>query len=135
MVATAEKDHDFFEISTGSRFVVVVATLVFRSTKDRGRKAWSCQNGWKVFYIGKPLKQKQVEATALDSTPGSPKDESIGEKARNNGEKRQGGTPVKDRPTKRAAVMSKPPHGLKARVNPGAGNCVLGGTTSWSPKS
>ena len=71
------------------------------------------------------LLNRKREATALDSTPGSPKDESMREEARNNSEKRQGGTPVKDRPTKRPAVMSKPPHGLKAHANPGAGNCVF----------
>ena len=103
--------------------------------KTEEEKPGVVKTAGRSFYIGTPLKQKQVEATALDSTPGSPKDESMGEKARNNGEKRQGGTPVKDRFTKRAAVMSKPPHGLKARVNPGAGNCVMGRTTSWSPKN
>ena len=143
-VEATAKDHDFFEISTASRFVVVIATPVSKLKRQTVKKLASgervlfsdprkieeekpgvVKTAGRSFYIGTPLKQKEVQATLIDSTPGTPKGESMGGEARNNSEKRQGETPAKDRPTKRPAVMSKPPHGLKARTNPGAGNCVF----------
>jgi len=143
-VEATAKDHDFFEISTASRFVVVIATPVSKLKRQTVKKLASgervlfsdprkieeekpgvVKTAGRSFYIGTPLKQKEVQATLIDSTPGTPKGESMGGEARNNSEKRQGETPAKDRPTKRPAVMSKPPHGLKARTNLGAGNCVF----------
>ena len=35
------------------------------------------------------------------------------------------GSPVKDRPAKKPTLLTKPPHGLVARANPGQGNCVF----------
>ena len=141
--ATAEKDSDFLGISVGSRFVVVVAAPVTKPKRQTVKKLASggrvlftdprkteedkpgvVKAAGKSFYIGTPLKQKEVQPTQVDATLETP-DEKMDEETRNNSEKRLGGTPVKDRPSKRPAVMSKPPHGLKARANLGAGNCVF----------
>ena len=137
----ASSDTDFLEITAGNQVLVVVAALppkpkrqkvkklasggrvLFQdASKQDGLSAPATTQQLRSFYIGSPIKTKEVEPTLKD-TPSSPQGGAMEEDSRQ--EKRMGSTPGKDRPAKRAAVVASPPFGLKPRANAGQGNCVF----------
>ena len=106
-----------------SRSWQVEGAFLFQdASKQDGLSAPATTQQLRSFYIGSPIKTKEVEPTLKD-TPSSPQGGAMEEDSRQ--EKRMGSTPGKDRPAKRAAVAASPPFGLKPRANAGQGNCVF----------
>ena len=137
----ASSDTFFLEITAGSQVLVVVATLppkpkrqkvkklasggrvLFQdASKQDGLSAPATTQPLRSFYIGSPIKNREVEPTLKDA-PSSPQGGAMEEDSRQ--EKRMGSTPGKYRPAKRTAVVASPPFGLKPRANAGQGNCVF----------
>eukprot|EP00435_Cladocopium_sp_Y103_P050110 s1517_g15.t1 len=163
--ANASKDIDFLEIIAGQHTIIIVAAprqrLQRRTTKklaSDGRIHFTgvldtasnvsppvISTPGKSFYIGTPIKAKAANVPVEKPTAVAEKAAGEGDETRNaaeaadgGGEKRPPNTPSKDRPAKRIAVESKPPHDLVAKPNSGAGNCVfeaLGQALSKSGRS
>ena len=131
--ANAHKELDFLEIICGQNVIVVVAAQRQRPRRDNttslagaGRVNFKFDKAdfppppsstpvSKSFYMGTPLKAKPAEGSRTEE-----KEEAEA------GDKRPAiGSPVKDRPAKKPTLLTKPPHGLVARANPGQGNCVF----------